>query len=191
MCVGPKVKFQTSPNGSAAVSRLLLDEPLSNHTLDRAVALVTLVRQQGTHLVSTVSVTSRDGTAKSGRDFQFESHNVTFLEGVVSMTVTVVILANHLSQDNLSFSLELVGLPDHTFDPAYFSFQDSIEIIIVNRVIEGPYFLAPPQLDNKEDWGRSYSGGQYFDLPLLCISVSWNCLIYSLFSYFVAMVTVM
>lgn len=151
---------------------LSVTEPLSNRTLDQSLLCVNLIRQGDTDYVSTVSISSRDGSARNGRDFIFQDHTVTFYRGVSSLSMTIPILANHRSNENLNFWLELTGTPDSTFDPLYFSYHDSVEVVILNKIVEGPFFLAPPQLDNREDWGRSYSGGQYYDLPLLCLSVS-------------------
>lgn len=160
------------PPNSSELSSLSVKEPLSNQTLDQSLLSVTLDRDVGTNYVVTVSVSSRNGSAVKGRDFLFQEQNVTFDKNVSSLTLVVHILANHQSDEDLNFWLDLTSTPDLIFEPLNYTYHDNVEIVILNSMVEGPLFLARPQLDNKEDWGRSYSGGQYYDLPLLCLSVS-------------------
>ena len=170
------------PGEDVAAMTMSVSEPLSNQSLDLSTLFLTLIRQGNTSFHSTATVSSRDGSAKNGSDFIFKEQTIIFAEGVSSVSLGVSILANHDSDQNRSFSLELTGVPDPVFDAKYFSFQDQVEVVIVNREVRGPFFLANPQLDNQEVWGRSYSGGQFYDLPLVCISVSlWFPLVLFMF----------
>jgi len=173
MCVlsGPRVNFQLPDEDKEAMT-LSVPEPLSNKSLDQSILFLTLVRRGNSSFHTTATVRSRDISAKNGRDYIFKEQIVIFAEAVTFVTLNVSILANHDSDQNQSFSLILRGIPDPVFDARYFSFQDQVEVVIVNREVRGPFFLAIPQLDNQEVRGRSYSGGQYYDLPLVCISVS-------------------
>lgn len=158
------------PNGS--ISRTLhVEEPLFNGSLNPSFLTVTLRRSRDTSLSSTVTLSALDQTARNGQDFLFQATNITFPAGSTSMSLTVPILANHLRQTHSTFTLELSALLGDS-SPSVIGPLNSIEVVIINRVLEGPYFPGLPQLDNFEDRTRCYSGGQFHDLALVCITVS-------------------
>lgn len=168
--VAPKVEFSL-PDGELSPV-LHVNEPLSNSSFDQSLLSVMLTRSGDISISSIVTMSAVDQTAKNERDFLFHATNITFPAGNSSMFLTVPILANHMRDMDSTFILQLSTSLDVKSDSDLFSSNDSVEVVIVNRALDGPYFPGLPQLDNVEDKVRSYSGGQYYDLPLLCITVS-------------------
>ena len=142
-------------------------EPLSNSMLDAVNLIVKVQRSGDTDLISNITYSTIDSSAKSGQDFIYTSGIVTFHKGENSTIISVSILANHLSNVDSMFSL-LLSMPSY---PTTIR-NNQVNVTITNRVLLGPYFSSVPQLDNVYHGTRHFSGGEYFDLPLACITVS-------------------
>ena len=170
--VVPVVQFTmpVSPNGNVPRT-LQVEEPLSNSSLDKSVLPVTLIRSRDVSFPSTVTLSALDRTARNEGDFVFHTTHVHFPAGSTSVSLTIPILANHLRQTHSTFTLQLLG---DASDPSINGHNDSIEVVIMNRELKGPFFPGLPQLDNLVDGIRSYSGGRYHDLALICITVSFS-----------------
>ncbi len=165
-CVAPVVQFS-----SPAYNHVR--EPLSNSSLDLSTLTLALSRVGDASLPSLVAYATRDESAIAGRDYAPSSGSVVFETGQVLAELVFRILANPDLQDDSSFTVHLSQVSPHTNIGA----NSTVIVAIANRDLLGPYFPALPQLcsvEEEEGGGVRTCSPEalYFDLPLLCITVS-------------------
>ena len=154
-----------------------VQEPVFNNTLDWTSITLTLLRTGDLSNSSSVEYTTVDGSARAGRDY-VSAHGggvVTFGRGQNSTELDIHILANHQLDVDTTFSVQLsLPLSSSTNDPTIIGGKSNVTVVIDNRELLGVYFPALPRLCNViEDGGLICTpGAMYFDLPLLCVTVS-------------------
>lgn len=167
---GPVVSF-----GSA--KPIHQPEPLSNSSLDMSIVTLTVVRTGDLSVSSRVWYTAVDGSARAGQDYALTHGVIVFERGQAIAELAVPILANHLVTMDTNFTIQLSLLSESTNDPTSIGTNSTVTVVIDNRELLGVYFPSLPQLCNVEEGGRvtCTPGVLYFDLPLLCITVSIVC----------------
>lgn len=134
---------------------------------------LTLVRTGDHSIPSKVMYTTVDGSARAGQDYIYTHGVVVFDRGQEIAKLVVPILANHRVTMDTNFTVQLSQPPESTDDPTNIGTNSTVTVVIDNRELLGVYFPALPRLCNVDE-GRvtCTPGALYFDLPLLCITVS-------------------
>lgn len=169
--LGPTVQFP-SPGTRHQL------EPLSDASLDSSQLTLTLLRTGDLSLRSRVWYGTVDGSAMAGRDYSPVSGVITFAEGQGNAELAIPILANHELSEDTNFTVQL-ALPgpaeDSVHDPTSIGTNHTVTVVIENRELLGSYFPALPRLCSVEEVGGVRTCAMevlYFDLPLMCITVS-------------------
>lgn len=154
-----------------------VQEPLLSNSLDQTSVTLTLLRTGDRSNSSSIEYFTVNGSAIAGRDYVSADGGgvIVFGRGQATVDIDIHILANHQLSKDTHFIVQLsLLLSGATNDPTIIGTNSTVTVVIENRELLGVYFPALPWLCNVEEGGVTTCtpGALYFDLPLLCVTVS-------------------
>ena len=151
-----------------------VQEPLSNFPPDVTHVLLTVTRTGDLSRPSTVTFSTEEVTATAGEDFLPTSGRITFQINETLANFTVQVLANHASELNRQFYVEITAntTPHHEVNTDPQRYRALINV--TNQPVKGVYFPELPILASLHHNDIFSTTHLFHDLPLLCITVSFH-----------------
>lgn len=137
-----------------------------------------VMRTGDTNYVSTVRFATVDGSAVGGMDYQPVNESLVFQKEQTTAEIEIPILANPQRNSDsfftvqLSLSISVPNTSDPTSNPTVLGPVSSVTVVIQDLDLKGPYFPALPVVTNTVGGVLLNSSELYYDLPLVCITVS-------------------
>ena len=160
------------------VQNLSATEPRSNYDVDSQTVVATLVRTGDIGLSVTVQYSLINGTAVGCINHMYTNQggrgNLTFDEGEERKDISVRLMANHQSNECMSFTV-LVSEID-TAKSVIIGKNNSVTVLVENTEIVGPILPGKPVVVNEGKDSSLPTNRVYHHSPLYCLMV--NSIVY-------------
>ena len=147
-------------------------EPLSNFNIDETVVTLPLSRHGDLSYTTSIKYEIHGDPSQS-----LSVTEVVFNPGETEKEIAITLKADHQSNDNLSLIVTLFDgrVSDSVGVPVNIGSNPAV-IVVQNRVYRGPFFPNLPTITNEGEITSVLGDTQtlYYDLPLVCITVSPN-----------------
>ena len=172
------IPYMPVPTVTFTQSQYYVEEPLSNFPVDKKCVMLTLSRSGDSEKQVSVVLSTRPGTAHEGVDYTALNTVLQIPAGVNRVNTTVLVLANHNSQQDSTFTAFL-SVNATIGTEVRLGRRRKARITIRQTVLKGVYFPALPLVGSQQ---YPSSGGTtsnltfgvllFYDNPLLCVTVS-------------------